>query len=365
MASSAGLKVGIQGEAEFKRGIKDINGEMRNLRSELYATDKEFGKSDKSVEALTSRNKIYTKQVDEQRSKVTLLTNQHSKQKDELVKLEKTLEETNKAHGEGSKEVEKAKKAYDDQEKSVRKLESQLSIATSQLNGFEKQMKDNSKELALQSSEWTKLSDKIGETGTKIKTTSDTMQSIGGSMTTGITTPLTAMAGASVAAFNVVDEGMDTIVKKTGATGDAAKEFEQIYKDLGSSVPDSLNDVGAAIGEVNTRLGFTDDKLKNASETFLKFARINDIDVNSAIQLVTRAMGDAGIEADDYEKTLDQLTVAAQMSGISIDTLTGNLAKYGAPMRALGFDTETSIATFAGWEKAGVKNWPSTLEIAC
>lgn len=46
--------------------------------------------------------------------------------------------------------------------------------------------------------------------------------------------------------------------------------------------------------------------------------------------------------------------MAGQKSGISIDTLTANLAKYGAPMRALGIDTKTSIAMFAGWEKAGV-----------
>ena len=37
-----------------------------------------------------------------------------------------------------------------------------------------------------------------------------------------------------------------------------------------------------------------------------------------------------------------------------MDTLATNLAKYGAPMRQLGLDTQQSIALFAGWEKAGV-----------
>ena len=61
-------------------------------------------------------------------------------------------------------------------------------------------------------------------------------------------------------------------------------------------------------------------------------------------------MGDAGIQAEDYADVLDMLTVAGQQSGISIDTLATNLAKYGAPMRALGIDTKDAIALFAGWE---------------
>lgn len=87
---------------------------------------------------------------------------------------------------------------------------------------------------------------------------------------------------------------------------------------------------------------------------FLKYAKVNGTDVNTSVQLVTRAMGDAGIAAEDYGSVLDSLTVAGQKSGISVDTLATNLAKYGAPMRQLGLDTQQSIALFAGWEKAGV-----------
>lgn len=354
MAYNVGLKVGVQGEAEFKKGIREVNKDMKLLKSEMRGVYQEFDKGDKSLEHLTARTKNFTKQTDAQREKVSLLTKQHEKQNKELEKLANELEKTKQAHDADSKEVIKAQKAYDAKANSVKGLDSQVKVATSQLNKLEKQMMENRKELALQSSEWTKLGDKIETQGVRLQATGDKMQGVGKSMTAGITTPLAAIATASIGAFKVVDEGLDTIVKKTGATGDAAEEFGDIFDDLGSRIPADLNDVGAAIGEVNTRLGFTGDKLNKASEQFLKFARINDTDVNTSVQLVTRAMGDAGIEADDYEKILDQLTVAAQASGIGIDNLTGNLAKYGAPMRALGFDTETSIATFAGWEKAGV-----------
>lgn len=169
-----------------------------------------------------------------------------------------------------------------------------------------------------------------------------------------VTGAIAAVGTTSIAAMDNVDEGLDTIVQKTGATGAAAKELEAVYREVAAEVPGDFGDIGAAVGEINTRLDFTGEKLKTASADFLKFAKVNGMDVNTSVQLVTRAMGDAGIAADEYGSVLDMLTVAGQKSGISIDKLAENLAKYGAPMRALGIDTEHAIALFAGWEKAGV-----------
>ncbi|WP_339501350.1 phage tail tape measure protein, partial [Pseudomonas canadensis] len=67
-----------------------------------------------------------------------------------------------------------------------------------------------------------------------------------------------------------------------------------------------------------------------------------------------RAMGDAGIEADEYQSVLDMVAKAAQASGISVDTLADSITKYGAPMRAMGFEMKESIALFSQWEKSGV-----------
>lgn len=169
-----------------------------------------------------------------------------------------------------------------------------------------------------------------------------------------VTAAITGLGAASVKAMDNVDEGLDIIVQKTGATGQAMEELKAVFDNVAQEVPGEFEDIGAAIGEINTRLDFTGDKLEGASKQFLKFAKVNDMDVNTSVQLVTRAMGDAGIEADRYGELLDMLTVAGQKSGISIEALTQNLAKYGAPLRALGIDTENAIALFAGWEKAGV-----------
>ncbi|WP_078160386.1 phage tail tape measure protein, partial [Staphylococcus aureus] len=95
-------------------------------------------------------------------------------------------------------------------------------------------------------------------------------------------------------------------------------------------------------------------ELESATESFLKFSHITGSDGVQAVQLITRAMGDAGIEADEYQSVLDMVAKAAQASGISVDTLADSITKYGAPMRAMGFEMKESIALFSQWEKSGV-----------
>ena len=155
-------------------------------------------------------------------------------------------------------------------------------------------------------------------------------------------------------AYKEYDAGADTVITATGATGAAAEGLAKAYSAVSQSVVGDFSEIGGALGEINTRFGFTGKELEDSTTQFMKFADITGTDAVSAVQLVSRAMGDAGIDSAEYSAVLDSLAVAAQASGISIDSLSENLTKYGAPMRALGFDTQESIALFSQWEKAGV-----------
>ena len=71
--SSFGLKIGLEGEREFKRAITDINREMRVLGSEMKLVASSFDKNDKSAEALTARNQVLGKEIEAQKSKIETL----------------------------------------------------------------------------------------------------------------------------------------------------------------------------------------------------------------------------------------------------------------------------------------------------
>ena len=73
MAYEIGPKIGIEGEKEFRDGIKSINETMKTLGTEMKAVTSQFDKNDNSVEALTAKNEVLNKQIELQKQKLAEL----------------------------------------------------------------------------------------------------------------------------------------------------------------------------------------------------------------------------------------------------------------------------------------------------
>ena len=73
MPESFGLKIGLEGEKEFKNAIRDINQSFKVLGSEMNLISSQFDKNDRSVQALTTRNNLLNKEIDTQKDKIASL----------------------------------------------------------------------------------------------------------------------------------------------------------------------------------------------------------------------------------------------------------------------------------------------------
>ena len=73
MSENFGLKIGLEGEKEFKKSPTDINNSFKVLGSEMKLVDSQFDKNDKSAEALTARNQVLGKEIDQQKQKIETL----------------------------------------------------------------------------------------------------------------------------------------------------------------------------------------------------------------------------------------------------------------------------------------------------
>ena len=77
MADNFGLKIGLEGEKEFKKALSEINQSFKVLGSEMKLVTSQFDKNlfalYTSVEALTAKNVVLNKQIEAQKSKVETL----------------------------------------------------------------------------------------------------------------------------------------------------------------------------------------------------------------------------------------------------------------------------------------------------
>lgn len=152
-------------------------------------------------------------------------------------------------------------------------------------------------------------------------------------------------------------EATNAIIVGTGATGDSLAEMEQIVKNLKgqpAGLGREFGELGAVVAEVNTRTGATGESLEEMSAQILNLSRLTGGDAVKNTQLITRVMGDWGVEAENSAELMDSLFGASQAFGVSVDSLSYKLVQFGAPLRQMGFSLEESIALFGKWEQEGV-----------
>lgn len=182
----------------------------------------------------------------------------------------------------------------------------------------------------------------------------DALGGIGKTLTATVTAPIMAAAAASVAAFNSVDSALDDVAIRTGATGETLQEMQDIASDIATSMPVSWGDVGEAVGEINTRFGLTGEELDDLSRDFLRFSRINNQNVASSVDNVSRMIAGFGLEASDATSVLDMLNVVGQQTGMDVGQLSDQLATNAGTFAAMGLSAEQAASFMAQASLSGL-----------
>lgn len=296
-----------------------VSSGLKGLNKEINSTQKELS----NVQRLLKFNPDDT----------TLLTQKHKLLGDQVQNSKTKLE----ALREAEKQLISEQKNVDSKE--FRDLQQEIVKTKNKLSDYEDQM--------------SKSNVTLEKMGAKVDAFASKSESLGKSMLP-LTAALGGIAAGSIAAMDNVDEGLDRVMTATGATGDAAKELQEVYYNVAQTIPDDFANIGGAIGELNTRLGLLDEELESAAESTLKFSKANGVDATEGVKSVTRMMKNAGIPTSEYAHTLDVLTKAGQISGANVLTLAESYTKNGAALRALNYDNEEAIGMLAKWEVEGV-----------
>jgi len=188
----------------------------------------------------------------------------------------------------------------------------------------------------------------------KIEEAGEKVAGVGKKMTVGVTAPIMAVGAAGLAAFSEVDEAMDTIIQKTGATGDVADRLSTSFENVGSNTHLELQTVGEAIGEVNTQFGFMDKKLEDSTDYLLKYADINNTDVSQAAIYARQSIEAYELSYDDLNDVLDVTTKTSQDTGQSVDDLMKKAIDGAPQIKQLGLSFDEGVTLIGKFEQAGV-----------
>ncbi|OTP15638.1 hypothetical protein A5825_003336, partial [Enterococcus gallinarum] len=316
------LNFKTNGEVNYSKTIKEINREMNLAATEYKNQVSAMDKDATATEKLTAAKKKLENQLSLAEKRTELLREQY----------EKSVEETGKYSAESEKLYKKMLESETGQNK--------LKAALDETNEALKEQGDVSIDTA-------KKLQKIEEAGEKVA-------GVGKKMTIGVTAPIMAVGAAGLVAFSEVDEALDTIITKTGATGDVAESLATSFENVGSNTHLELQTVGEAIGEVNTQFGFMDKKLEDSTNYILQFAEINGTDVSQSAIYARQAIEAYDLSYDDLNKVLDVTTKTSQNTGQAVDSLFDSAIKGAPQIKQLGLSFGEGVTLMGQFEQAGI-----------
>ena len=92
-----GGTIKLTGETEYKRALKQITQNLREVSSEMKVVTSSYDKNDKSVNSLNAKQEVLLKRLSEQQNKLQVITKQYNSYQEAVSKSAKDHEELGKA----------------------------------------------------------------------------------------------------------------------------------------------------------------------------------------------------------------------------------------------------------------------------
>lgn len=257
MAVNIGPKIGIDGEAQFRKELNNIIQQSKTLASEMKAVTSAFDKSDNSQEKLAAQSAVLTKQIETQEQRIE--------------QLKKGLAASAKEFGEADTRTQKWKQAVND--------------ATSELNNMRSNLKG--------------LDTSVDDTADSLDDAADSALSFGDVLKANVLSQA-IVNGVKELASAFKDFAVSAIESAADVKAQVA-QFEQTFGDLADTAREKMNSVAEATGIVPTRL-------QSAFSQFYAYARSSGMESAQALQFAEKASYAAADAAAYYDRSLEEAT---------------------------------------------------------
>lgn len=271
-------RLSVDGEQEFKKQMTAVNGELRNLKTEMQLTDAQFKGQANTLDYLTQKDKLLRAEVEQQTEKIRA--------------LETALADATTAYGEADSRTDK--------------YQQQLNQAKTALTNLNREVETNAQYMdeAAKSSKNTAKS--IDGFGKSTKDAKGGVKSLGDLIKANLTSEaiiggVKALAGAMKEAASAAIELGKESVEAAAQVNAENSQFEQTFGDLGDNA-------AAAIQRVADSSGILDTRLRPAASQIYAFARASGGDAVESMDLMETALQAAADSAAYYDRSLEDTT---------------------------------------------------------
>lgn len=341
MAESFGVKMGVEGEKEFKNALKEINSAFKVLGSEMNLVTSQFDKNDKSIQSLSARNGVLTKEIEAQKNKVQT--------------LQAALENASSSFGEADSRTRSWQIQLNNAQADLNKMESELKANEDAIDRLGQEMEEAEEQTD-------DFAESLSDSGDMAEDSSGKFEKVG-SVVAGVGTAIAAAAAAIGAAVVVAsveliklgdeyNKAVNQISASTGATGTELEELGVIaQKVYTNNFGDSLEDVAEGLSVVQKTTGLVGDELQKATESGFALRDTFGYDLQESARAANALMKNFGVTA---EEAYNIIAVGAQNGADQNGDLLDTLNEYSAQYSALGLSADKFVTGLINGAEAGV-----------
>ncbi|WP_121603776.1 phage tail tape measure protein [Virgibacillus sp. Bac332] len=329
-----GLSIGLDLETmKVNSGLDDLKSKLKTVNSEMKANMSAFDRSDRSVGKYETRLKGLNKKLEVQRAVTDKAYKSYQKMVDE--------------YGEGSTEAEKAAREYNNQAASLNNLERYVERTKDELAKLKEEQR-------IANSNWTKMGDKLHDTGSKVKNFGSGMSDIGSTLNRNVTLPLGIVGGAAIKTGVDFESGMSKVKAVSGASAEEMKNLETKARDMGKTSVFSAKETSDAFYYMSLA-GWDAADMMDGISGVMDLAAASGEDLASVSDIVTDGLTAFGESAKESSRMADILAAASSNANTDVQGL-GNAFKYVAPVAgALGYTMEDTSKAIGLMANAGIK----------
>ena len=340
MAVNIGPKIGVDGEAEYRRQINQIIQQSKTLESQMKLVASQFTSATTAEEKNAKTAAVLTKQIDTQRERVKLLA-----------------EQTGKAaakYGEADSHTQKWQQALNEAQASLNKMQNELRDTTSEMRDMDDAMDGGAKK-ALSFGDVLKanLASDVIISGVKamasaIKEIGAALVDLGKQSIHGFATGLkTALGGNERAAAELADKIVTAEADVVAATGNSQEAVQNAFNGIMRSNYTMLDNL--QLGIKPTKEGFqelidTVNEWNAANGKATDYQIDNLADAQSALIDYVKMQGLAGYAEEEAARTMQGS--AAAMKSAWQNLITG-MSNENLDLGDLVKNLVDSVGTFA------------------